>query len=377
MNKKLVRYIPIYALIVAISLLHYLTGSDVHRLHDVYRRLYYLPIILAAFTGGVRGGVLAALVVSVLYYPHAFGHLTHDPGLPVEKTLEIILYFVVALVTGFLVSRESMTQGMLQETADSLTETLREKERMEEELIRAARLAAVGKLSAGLAHEIRNPLTSIKGSAELLGDDFPEGHPKKELLDTLVHEADRLNGVLTRFLSFARPLPVSVREFDAREVVEEVAALLAGREGAGEIPIRVEAEGGPLPPSMGDPEQIRQVLLNVLLNGIQACEPGGAIDVRFVAPDGTGPLRIVVEDDGTGFEPAALDNLFTPFFTTRDGGTGLGLAISHRIIESNGGRILVANRPRGGARVTIELPAQKKNPAGADAPNRVSPPREG
>jgi len=357
MRKRAVRYVPIYVLIVAISLLHYLTSSEVLRLHDVYRRLYYLPIILAAFAGGVRGGVLAALVVSALYYPHAFGHLTHDPGRPIDKILEIVLYFVVGAVTGFLVSRESITHERLRETADSLADSLREKERMEEELVRAARLAAVGKLSAGLAHEIRNPLTSIKGSAELLADDFPGGHPKKELLDVLVREADRLNGVLTRFLSFARPLPLSTREFDVREVVDEVAALLGGREGAGESPIEISGGEGDLPEIKGDPEQIRQVLLNLLLNAIQASPTGGRIDVSLLyIEEGPGRVEIVVEDRGAGFEAEALENLFTPFFTTREEGTGLGLAVSHRILESHGGRIRAENRAEGGARVVVELP---------------------
>ncbi|MFH1277126.1 MAG: ATP-binding protein [Candidatus Eisenbacteria bacterium] len=355
MRDRLIRFLPIYGLIVAVSVLHYTTGVHNHQLHDVYRRLYYLPIILAAFAGGVRGGLVAALVVSVLYYPHAFGHLTHDPGRSLEKILEMVLYFVVAATTGYLVSRGAKTREQLRETAEDLSETLREKERMELELLRAARLAAVGKLSAGLAHEIRNPLTSIKGSAELLQDDFPDGHAKRELLETLIGEADRLNNVLTRFLSFARPLPVSVREFEVREVVEEVTALLGARRGAEETPIRLH-EGDEIPTMLGDPEQIRQVLLNILLNAVQASSPGSGIDIRIRRLDDSGKVEILVEDRGPGFDPKALDQLFTPFFTTKHEGTGLGLAISHRIIESHGGRIAASNRPGGGARVSITLP---------------------
>jgi len=362
------RYVPIYGLIAAVSILHYTTGVTNHQLHDVYRRLYYLPIILAAFAGGVRGGGVAAALVCLVYYPHAFGHLTHDPGRPIEKVLEMILYVVVGVVTGFLVSREGRTQARLRETAESLAETLREKERMEEELIRAARLAAVGKLSAGLAHEIRNPLTSIKGSAEILGDDFPPGHAKRDLLETLIHEADRLNGVLTRFLSFARPLPVSRMRFDAVEVAGEVAALLRGRKKGAETPIRVERGGEDLPAVDGDPEQIRQVLLNVLLNAVQATPPGGEVSVRFSHAATPERVVITVEDDGPGFDDEALDNLFTPFFTTKESGTGLGLAISHRIIESHGGRITAANRSGGGGRVVIEIPVAGTEWGRAESP---------
>jgi two-component system sensor histidine kinase HydH len=356
LRNEIVRHLPVYALIAVVSILHYTTGASASGLHDVYRRLYYLPIILAAFAGGIRGGAVAAVVVCVVYYPHAFGHYTHDPGRPVEKILEMLLYLVVGVVTGLLVSREERTQRELRKTADSLARTLEEKERMEDELIRAARLAAVGKLSAGLAHEIRNPLTSIKGSAELLGDDFPAGHPKRELLDTLVREADRLNNVLRRFLSFAKPLPVSKREFLPIEPIEEVVALLRGRKGAGETEIAIRAPEGDLPPVPGDPEQIRQVFLNVLLNALQACGEGGRIDIAVTHDVGAGRVVVVFDDSGPGFAPEAMENLFTPFFTTRDDGTGLGLAISHRIVESHGGRIRAENRPGGGARVTVELP---------------------
>jgi signal transduction histidine kinase len=358
MRSAFLRYLPIAALIAAVSVLHYTTDPSLHRLHDIYRRLYYLPIILAAFAGGVRGGTVAAVIVCVLYWPHAFGHYTHDPGRPIEKVLEMVLYVVVGALTGLLVTREAAVKKRLRGTAESLEATLLEKERMEGELVRAAKLAAVGKLSAGLAHEIRNPLTSIKASAELLADDFPSGHPKGDLLDTLVKETVRLNRVLTRFLSFAKPLPMAKRELDPAEGITEVIALLRGREEEDEeTRVRLRPVPPGVPAVKGDPDQLRQVFLNVILNALQASGESGRVEVDISHQKETDRVVIAVEDEGPGFSAEALENLFTPFFTTREDGTGLGLAISHRIIESHGGRIRVSNKPEGGARVSIELPA--------------------
>lgn len=351
-NRKRIRYAAIYAAIAAITSLHYFTGHDLHQYHGIYRRLYYLPIILACFDGGIRGGLLAAATVCVLYLPHAFGigPVMEDPAPPTEKALEIVLYLVVALVTGALVSRGKRIR-------DRLRRTIAEKERVEAELVRSAKLAAVGRLSAGLAHEIRNPLASIKGSAELLGDDYPGGHPKRQLLDTLVGEADRLNGVLGRFLSFARPGPIRRSDFDTSDEVEAVIALIAGRRKFAGADVKLQRPD-PAPPLVsGDPEQFRQVMLNVLLNALEASGDGGEVTVRIEVEEGGG-VAIHVEDNGPGFTAEASENLFTPFFTTREDGTGLGLAVSHRIMESHGGSMDAENREGGGARVSIRFPGR-------------------
>jgi signal transduction histidine kinase len=357
-RRSALRYVPIYAVVLAVTLLHYLTGHELHHYHGIYRRLYYIPIILAAFAGGIRGALVAASVVCLVYLPHAFGlgPVIRDPAPPVEKVLEMVLYLVVALISGSLVSREARTQRRLRETADSLTHTLQEKRRMEEELIRAAKLAAVGRLSAGLAHEIRNPLASIKGAAELLGDDYPEENPKRRLLDALVGESDRLDKVLSRFLAFARPAPPERRDVDLQREATEVVALIRAQKEGRETDIRVEPPPGPLSQVLSDPEQLRQVIWNLLLNSIQATAGRGTIHVRFGEERGPARVLVIVEDDGPGFTDEAVENLFTPFYTTREEGSGLGLAISHRIAESHGGSIRVENRAEGGARVSLVLP---------------------
>jgi two-component system, NtrC family, sensor histidine kinase HydH len=354
----------IYLAIAAITALHYFTSSHESHLHDIYRRLYYLPIILAAFVHGLRGGLVAAVLVCLLYAPHAWGaafglhgHISHDPATPMQKILEMVLYLAVGAVTGSLVSRLKRAQRRLESTADDLEGSIEQLRSTEERLVQEAQLAAVGRLSAGLAHEIRNPLASIKGSAELLADDFGVEHPKRRLLQVLVGEAERLNEVLTRFLAFARPAPVQREIVVVAGEMETVLTLL--RSGAGirnGVTIRFEPGGSEGLRLLVDPRQVRQVLLNVVLNAVQACGDHG--EVVLCGKRRGARALLSVGDSGPGFTPEALANAFTPFFTTRSEGTGLGLAITHRIVEQHGGTIRLVNRPEGGGLVEIELPCE-------------------
>ena len=347
----------IYLAIAAITALHYLTSPHQAPLHDIYRRLYYLPIILAAFLHGLRGGLIAAIVVCLLYAPHAWagalglhGHLSHDPATPTQKVLEMILYLAVGTVTGSLVSRLKGAQRRLESTAEDLEQSIARLRRAEEDLVREAQLAAVGRLSAGLAHEIRNPLASIKGSAELLADDFGVEHPKRRLLQVLVDEAVRLNDVLTRFLAFARPAPMQRESMVVAAELETVATLVSQRD----VAVRFDPAGSEGLRLLVDPQQVRQILLNVVLNAVQACGDRGEVILRGERRGARAILS--VRDSGPGFSPEALANALTPFYTTRSDGTGLGLAITHRIVEQHSGSIRLANRPEGGGLVEIELP---------------------
>lgn len=352
--------VAIYLAIAAVSILHYVAPVHAHHLHDIYRRLYYLPIILAAFHRGLGGGLLAAAIVCAAYAPHAFGGISHDPATDTQKVLEMVLYFAIGALTGALVSRLNGTQRQLRQTAHDLRGSLEQLRNTEEQLIQTANLAAVGRLSAGLAHEIRNPLASIKGSAEFLADDFPPEHPKRRLLQVLIDESVRLNHVLTRFLTFARPKPLRRETIDITQEVDGVISLLSGQKEGREIRFVRRLPPSGLPRVHGDPEQLRQVLLNVLLNACQAAGPEGEVRIVY-GMTADGDLGIQVYDSGTGFTSEALENIFTPFFTTKEQGSGLGLAISHRIMESHGGSLHAMNDPAGGGVVVIEIPAEAPN----------------
>ena len=349
------RYWLAILMIGVISLLHYNTHWHIHALHGIYRRLYYFPIILAAFRGGRSGGVLAALLVIALYVPHAFGYIGFDPGTTVEKILEMLLYLLVGLLTGTLVTRINAARDHLKRTAEDLQVTLDEKTLMEAELVRSARMAAVGRLSAGLAHEIRNPLASIKGSAEVLADDFPADHPKSRMFTILQEETGRLNQVLSRFLAFARSEPGDIASFDLEQECRAVAQLMEHRPESHTVTITT-SDGLPL--ACGNREQVRQVLLNLVLNAAEAGGPDRDIRIEIDADDGE--VRCSVTDSGPGFTDDALANFGTPFFSTKSQGTGLGLATSLRIIEDLGGTLEADSEFTEGGRVLMVLPTARK-----------------
>jgi two-component system, NtrC family, sensor histidine kinase HydH len=350
-RSKLIGRISVALLIALVTTLHYNTAVHIHEAHGIYRRLYYFPIVVAAIIDGWRGGLLASLLVCAAYIPHALGYIGFDPAPMLEKTLEMILYVAIGLLAGVLVGREERALHRWRRTAAGLRSALDEKDAMEEALKRSAALAAVGRLSAGLAHEIRNPLASIKGAAEILSDDFDAQHPKYRFLNVLNTETARLNDVLSRFLDFARPQKTNLQAYDLNAMLQEIIVGMRLRPEMPDFDLRLSDQ-----PRMAivDNEQMRQLLLNLLLNAAQAAGAYGRVVVRTEA----GPI-VEIRDNGPGFSDEALANYGTPFFTTRAAGTGLGLAICQRISENHGAVLSVHNSDEGGAIVRLDFAAQE------------------
>jgi two-component system sensor histidine kinase PilS (NtrC family) len=238
---------------------------------------------------------------------------------------------------------------------------------LEEQVRRADRLAAVGKLAAGMAHEIRNPLASMSGSIQVLKQELVTASAEhRRLMDIVVRETDRLNELITDFLLFARPGQARREPVDLAAVIEETAAL-AGQGKDGRIGLEVKLER-PLP-LIGDPRELRQVFWNLLVNAEQAMPHGGTVEVRGRLADAT-TVEVTVRDAGEGIAAKDLPKIFDPFFTTKVNGTGLGLAIVHRIVQSHGGSIAVASRPAAGTTFTLRFPvAEAAAPVGAGVLN--------
>lgn len=346
--------------IALISVLHFSTYASLHALHDVYRRLYYLPIILAGFALGTRGALAASLVASVIYAPHAFTMVWHhDPADPVEKILEILLYNVVALVVGGLADRQHREQRRQEQTARELAQALATKEEMEKLLIRAARLQALGEMTAGMAHEIKNPLASIRGAAEAVIDELRADSPRQRMATILRKEIQRLETILERFLNFARSEEYDLVSLSLGEQLRRLEALMEAQARQQNVTLRVDPSSTDVR-AHGEKDKVFQVLMNVVLNAIQASPPGGTVRLtcRRDVRGGRRYSSFVVEDDGPGVPVELREKIFNPFFSGRHDGSGLGLAIAAKIVDQHGGFIEVGDASGGGARFEVFLPAE-------------------
>ncbi|MEI8172674.1 MAG: ATP-binding protein [Deltaproteobacteria bacterium] len=352
--------------IVGISLLHYFTPLSEPALHDIFQRLYYLPIILAAFWFGLKGGIGTALIVSLLYWPHVLfqwgGHLT----VHMDRYLEILIYNLVGGVTGFLSEQEKHRRKQLEKTAAGLEESYRTLQqqsdliiRIEEQLRRAERLSVLGELAAVLAHEIRNPLGSIRGTAEILKDDYLPGDKKYEFLEILLKESDRLNRVVEDFLRLSRPQPLTIAPCNIGEELRSVVMLVMAE--AKDRGLRLELHANESLEIRGDKDKLHQAFLNIILNGLQSTSTGGSLTIfaqwkELIAGDRP-EVQIIFQDTGAGIPENLGKKIFEPFFTTKQDGTGLGLAIAKKIIEAHDGRIEVTTKPPKGTAFMVFLPS--------------------
>jgi signal transduction histidine kinase len=247
--------------------------------------------------------------------------------------------------------------AQLDHVVDRVREVCQRLQEQERGLLRAEQLAAVGQLAAGIAHEVRNPLTGIKFLVE--GALRPvEPTPLTDEDHRLIRqEILRIERTLQGLLDFARTPPPDRRRHDLRGLVAEAVGVARGRADAKPVGLRVTPTPDPVPASV-DRDQFLSLLTNLLLNAIDAAPPGGEVEVRI----GVGPATLTVEvsDSGPGIDPAIADRLFTPFATTKPTGTGLGLTVAQRVARDHGGTLTATNRPHSGARFTLTLPAAEE-----------------
>lgn len=232
---------------------------------------------------------------------------------------------------------------------------------LEERVRRADRLASLGKLAAGIAHEVRNPLASIKGFAQYLKGKFPPKESGAEYADIIIEEVERLDKVVSALLNFAKPKPPQPEMHNINSIIEDSLSLIEDKARTDHISI-IKNLGVNIPLTAVDKEQIKQVFLNIFLNAIQEMEEGGALEVA--SHSGEDSMVIVeIRDTGRGIPPENIQNIFSPFFTTKDSGFGLGLSIANSIIESHGGEIKVKSEIEKGTILTIQIPVDHRKMA--------------
>jgi len=367
-----------------ITALHYLTPISDKQFHDMFRRFYYIPIILGSFWFGIKGGISIPILAGFLFAPHVIFQWREFPTHEIDQYLEILIYLTVGIVTGITAEKEKRQRIKYQQAAKNLeisykklqdqTTELLEKE---QQLIRADRLATVGELAAGLTHEIKNPLGSILGAAEIIKDDYSPNEQKYEFLEIMIKEVNRLNKAISNFLSFAKVKAPSLKPSNINEVLNSVKDLVEFRLQKGKIRIEMELDGN-LKDMLIDAEQLKQAFLNIILNSIQSMRDGGMLRVctKIIPPLGFDEagvragnisssksrekfVEIRIEDTGCGIPKENLSHIFSPFFTTREEGTGLGLAITKRIIEDHGGSISVESRVEEGSTFRVRLPLRQ------------------
>jgi two-component system, NtrC family, sensor histidine kinase HydH len=331
-----------------------------------YWMVLLLPMISAATALGVGGTLVFSLLAAAAYLMFLLPPFFDWKGLkldPEEGISEIVLRTAFLAMVGNLaniLAEDLRVQNQkFRRTAEELAEANRHIQEAEEAVRRSDRLAALGQLSAGLAHELRNPLGTIKVSSEMLGRSVgAENEVAREVAGFIATEVDRCNSLITRFLQFARPLQLQLETADLAQVLDR-AIVSVEREVPG---IAVYKNYAPeIPPFPVDAELLERVFYNLVLNAAQASPPEGAVTVKTRAAGGTAEIAVI--DRGAGIDPRQLDTIFNPFFTTKPAGVGLGLAIVSKIVDEHGGKITVESELGKGSVFRVLLPIERPKPS--------------
>lgn len=356
-RQTVMRVVVVGAGIAAASGLHYFTSPSLILWHELFQRLYYLPIIYAAIFFGWRGGLLASVCSALCYIPHILMAWHHMPEYAMNQYAEIIVFFLVGTVTGVLADRGRKQRMELQVTSEELAKVNRELKDSFEQIKRADRLSAIGQLSASLAHEIRNPLASIDGAANLIESAQTSEEMRKGSLAIIHKEIQRLNRLLTNLLDFARPRQPEFQAVDPARLIESIIGLAGHSAEQKGITLRKDVSAS-VPSFECDPEQIKQVVLNLTINAVQAMTGPG--DVVLSAHQRNSSVVISVRDHGPGVDEENMDKIFNPFFTTKDTGTGLGLSVVYQIVTQHGGLVRPEQNPDGGMTFSVILPLHQR-----------------
>ncbi len=339
-------------------------------INSSYYPIFFLPVVSAAIYFGPIATLAWTTVASLAYlsllYPALQDYELTSAGASV-LTIRVLFFFIAAILVNRFVMENRGQVKRLEILSEKLEETNRQLRLAEAEARRAERLAALGQLSAGLAHEIRNPLGVIKGSAEMLSQKVQGSQPLvAELAGYISSEVNRLNALVVRFLDFARPSRLELRPERIPEIVDRALESAAASFPNAKVKVEREYSQG-LPEIQADRQLCEQVFVNLITNAFQAMEgkdgasddPSHGILRLSIAPEvskGEAGVRVTVEDSGPGVPPELHEQIFNPFFTSKKDGVGLGLSIVAKIVDDHRGSIRLDSDTTRGARFCVFFP---------------------
>ena len=335
-------------------------------INSSYYPIYYIPIVTAAIHFGPWGTLLWTLLASAAYcsylYP-ALQEYTFTPGGAAELAIRILFFFLAAMVVNRFALENRRQTARYQQAAEQLTEANRQLERAQAEARRSERLAALGQLSAGLAHEIRNPLGVIKGSAETLNRKLENSNPlASELAGYISSEVNRASALVTRFLDFARPLRLETRPQQVTLLLDQALKSVAEQWQGGKVAVHREYQEDLLLVPL-DESLCEQAFVNLVQNAYEAMGSGGGafrVQVSAVHSNGRRGVEIRLKDTGPGVPTEMREQIFNPFMTTKSTGVGLGLSIVSKIVDEHHGTIRLEESDGNGACFVIFFPAEEE-----------------
>jgi signal transduction histidine kinase len=328
---------------------------------DGIRSSYYwimlLPVMSAATSMGLIGAVAGTLLAWAAYLSFLL-YLRPDQFIEADQRAELIMrlatFPIAVFLTYQLLEANRIAAKKYQTAAEQLAEANKHLQEAEAAVRRSERLAALGQLSAGLAHELRNPLGTMKTSAEMLMKNVePDNAVALEMAGFISSEVDRTNSLVTRFLDFARPLAIRLEKTDLAQVIDQAVSDIEKHSPPLEVAI-YKNYSPEIPPFLLDGQLMERVIYNLLLNAAQVSPPKGSVTVKTRQVGDM--VEIAVIDRGPGIDPKHMESIFNPFFTTKSSGVGLGLAIVSKIVDEHGGSISVKSDPGEGSVFRVYVP---------------------
>jgi signal transduction histidine kinase len=351
---------PIRSVVLKLALCYPLIGYS-YGISSSFYLVLFLPVISAATSLGLLGTTLSTLAACAMYLSFLF---FLGPDQEIGDLRELIMRVLFLPVVGFLTHQlfeaNRIEAQKAQAAADKLAEANRHLEEAEDQVRRTDRLAALGQLTAGLAHELRNPLGTMKTSAEMLARKVSaDNEIAREMAGYIQQEVDRINSLITRFLDFAKPRNLRLEKTDLHAMLNHAIELFDRENPGAASSVTVFKNYSPdVPPVRVESDLMEHVITNLLSNAAQASAAGAVVTVktRLAATAEGLKAEIAVIDRGSGIDSKHLENIFNPFFTTKAEGVGLGLAIVSRIVDEHGGQITVESTPGEGSVFRVYLP---------------------